>query len=129
MEAFCRISENRHDFVRLRYVRDDGLPASYIPDFIVRTGDGVYLVETKAQQQVTHPNVQRKLKAAVTWCERINALAPDLRGERAWHYAMVGESLFHDWRQKGARMSELLSFSRARAASAAHAQGSLALGD
>ena len=129
VEAFCKISENRHDFVRLRYVRDDGLPALYIPDFIVRTGDGIYLTETKAQQQVTHSNVQRKLKAAVTWCERINALPPDLRGERAWHYALVGESLFHDWRQKGARISELLSFSRARAASTAHAQGSLALGD
>ena len=65
----------------------------------------------------------------MTWCERIDALPPELRGERAWHYALVGESLFHDWRQKGARMSELLSFSRARAAPTTHAQGSLALGD
>lgn len=129
VEAFCKISENRHDFVRLRYVKNDGLSALYIPDFIVRTGGGIYLVETKAQQQVTHPNVQRKLKAAVTWCERVNALTPDLRGERAWHYALVGESLFHDWQQKGARMSELLSFSRARAALTTHAQGDLSLED
>ncbi len=129
VEAFCKISENRHDFARLRYIKDDGLPAFYIPDFLVRTAEAIYLVETKAQQQVTHPNVQRKLKAAVTWCERIDALPPELRGERAWHYALVGESLFHDWRQKGARMSELLSFSRARAAPTTHAQGSLALGD
>ena len=129
VEAFCKISENRHDFVRLRYVKEDGLSALYIPDFLVRTADAVYLVETKAQQQISHPNVQRKLKAATTWCERINALAPALRGERLWHYALVGESLFHDWREKGARLGELLAYSRARAAPTAQSQGGLQLGD
>ena len=129
IEAFCKISENRHDFVRLRYVKDDGTPALYIPDFLVRTADAIYLVETKAQEQVSHPNVQRKLKAATTWCERINALDPQQRGERQWHYALVGESLFHDWLQKGARLGELLAFSRARAVPTAQAQAGLALGD
>jgi type III restriction enzyme len=127
IEAFCKISENRHDFARLRYVKDDGLPAFYIPDFLVRTADTIYLVETKAQQQVGHPNVQRKLKAATTWCERINTLEPELRGDRTWHYALVGESLFHDWREKGARLGELLAFSRARAMPTAQSQGGLAL--
>jgi type III restriction enzyme len=129
VEAFCKISENRHDFVRLRYIKDDGMPALYIPDFLVRTADAIYLVETKAQEQISHPNVQRKLKAATTWCERINALDPQQRGERQWHYALVGESLFHDWLQKGARLGELLAFSRARAAPTAQAQAGLALGD
>ena len=129
VEAFCKISENRHDFVRLRYVKEDGMAALYIPDFLVRTADAIYLVETKAQEQVSHPNVQRKLKAATTWCERINALAPEQRGERQWHYALVGESLFHDWRDKGARLGELLAFSRARAAPTAQSQGGLAFGE
>lgn len=127
IEAFCKISETRHDFARLRYIKDDGLPAFYIPDFLVRTADAIYLVETKGQQQVGHPNVQRKLKAATTWCERINALEPEQRGGRMWHYALVGESLFHDWRQKGARLGELLAFSRARAAPTAQSQGGLSL--
>jgi type III restriction enzyme len=125
VEAFCKINENRHDFARLRYVKDDGLPALYIPDFLVRTVDAVYLVETEAQQPITHPNVQRKLKAATTWCGRINALDAEQRGGRDWHYALVGESLFHDWRQQGARLGELLAFSRARAAPTAQAQGGL----
>lgn len=127
VEAFCKISENRHDFARLRYIKDDGLPAFYIPDFLVRTAEAIYLVETKAQQQVSHPNVQRKLKAATTWCERINALDAEQRGGRVWHYALVGESLFYDWREKGARLGELLAFSRARAAPTAQSQGGLAL--
>ncbi|MGN2245937.1 DEAD/DEAH box helicase family protein [Frateuria sp. GZRR35] len=128
VEAFCKISENRHDFARLRYIKEDGLAAFYIPDFFVRTAEGIYLVETKAQQQVIHANVQRKLKAAVTWCERINALPPELRSDRPWRYALLGESIFHDWRQKGAHLAELLQFSRARPAAAASAQAGLQLG-
>lgn len=127
VQAFCKISENRHDFVRLRYVKSDGLPAFYSPDFLVRTGDAIYLVETKAQQQVNHPNVQRKLKAAATWCERINVLEPATRGERAWHYALVGEELFRDWQQKGARLGELLAFARVRPGLRLGAQGELGL--
>lgn len=128
VEAFCKISENRHDFARLRYVKEDGLPAFYFPDFLARTADGIYLVETKAQGQLSNPNVQRKLKAAATWCERINGLPADLRSERPWHYALVGESLFWDWKQKGARLGELLAFSRVRPALSAAAQGDLLLG-
>src|SRR5690606_7481528 len=91
IEAFCKFSEHRHDFARLRYVREDGLPGFYFPDFMVRTAETIYLVETKAQQQAIHPNVQRKLRAAATWCGRINELSPYDRSGREWHYALVGE--------------------------------------
>jgi type III restriction enzyme len=127
IQAFCKISEHRHDFVRLRYVRDDGLPGFYIPDFLVRTGSAVYLVETKAQQQTLHPNVQRKLRAASAWCKRINGLPDKHRHDRPWHYVLLGETLFWDWRQKGARLEDLLEFSRVRDAVGATSQGSLAL--
>ena len=126
IEAFCKISETRHDYVRLRYVKDDGLAAFYSPDFMVRTGDAIYLVETKAQQQTIHPDVQRKLKAAVAWCERINALPPHMRSERQWRYALIGESLFHDWREKDARLADLLAFAKVRPnLSASHQQNLL----
>lgn len=115
IEGFCKLSENRHDFVRLRYVRDDGMPAFYFPDFIVRTAEAIHLVETKAQQQVSHPNVQRKLRAAATWCQRINTLSADLRDGREWHYALIGETLFDDWRRNGASLRDLLAYSRVRA--------------
>jgi type III restriction enzyme len=114
VQAFCKVSETRHDFVRLRYVKEDGLPAFYSPDFLVRTAEAIYLVETKAQQQTTHPNVQRKLKAAVAWCERINGLDAGLRDDLPWHYVLLGENLFHDWRSKGARLGDLLNIARVR---------------
>lgn len=125
--AFCKISETRHDFVRLRYVKDNGMPAFYSPDFLVRTADAIYLVETKAQDQTSHPNVLRKRKAAAAWCERVNALPPELRSGLPWHYALVGESIFHDWRQNGARLGELLAYSKVRAATTVQSQSGLAL--
>jgi len=114
--AFCKISETRHPFARLRYVKEDGLPAFYSPDFLVRTTGAIYLVETKAQQQVIHPNVQRKRKAAVAWCERINALAPEHRQGLPWHYVLLGESAVQEWQSKGAHLAELLDFARLRPA-------------
>ena len=112
--AFCKISENRHDFVRLRYVKEDGLPAFYSTDFLLRTDKAVYLVETKAQGQLSSPNVQRKLKAAAAWCERINGLPVEQRSNLPWHYVLLGESVFWEWRDKGERLAALCDFSRIR---------------
>jgi type III restriction enzyme len=114
VQAFCKISENRYTFARLRYVKEDGLPAFYSPDFLVRTADAVYLAETKAQQQTTHPNVQRKLKAALAWCARINALTPEQRGGPPWHYVLLAENVVYEWQAKGARLAELLDYARLR---------------
>jgi type III restriction enzyme len=58
---------------------------------------------------------------------RTFGLAKELRGGLPWHYALVGESVFHDWRQKGARIGELLAFSKVREAPRRQAQGGLNL--
>ncbi|GAB1386299.1 hypothetical protein MASR1M59_14470 [Melaminivora sp.] len=123
--AFCKISETRHPFARLRYVKEDGLPAFYSPDFLVRTQEAVYLVETKAQQQVSHPNVQRKRRAALAWCERINALAPGHRQGLPWHYVLLGQDAVQEWQDKGGHLADLLDFARLRPAAQVSLQGSL----
>lgn len=125
VQAFCKINENRHTFVRLRYVKEDGLPAFYSPDFLVRTDDAVCLVETKAQDQTHHPNVQRKRKAALAWCERINQLSEAQRQGPPWHYVLLGESAVYEWQDKKARLSELLDFARLRPLAEASLQQSL----
>ncbi|MFM1980681.1 MAG: hypothetical protein RLZ68_1946, partial [Pseudomonadota bacterium] len=125
VQAFCKISENRHTFARLRYVKEDGLPAFYSPDFLVRTENAVYLAETKAQQQTMHPNVQRKLKAALAWCERINALTTEQRGGPPWHYVLLAEDVVYEWQAKGARLAELLDYARLRPLAGASLQKTL----
>ena len=114
IQAFCKVSENRHTFARLRYIKEDGLPAFYSPDFLVRTDGAVYLVETKAQDQISHPNVQRKRKAALAWCSRINTLTEEQRQSPPWHYVLLGETAIADWRGKGGRLADLLDFARIR---------------
>lgn len=120
--AFCKLSENRHTFTRLRYVKDDGLPAFYAPDFLVRTAQAIYLVETKATEQVMNPNVQRKCKAATAWCERINELPPADRANLPWHYVLLAENLVHEWQSQGERLAKLLDYARLRPLAHAFAQ-------
>jgi type III restriction enzyme len=114
VDAFCKLNEQKHSFTRLRYIKEDGLPAFYHPDFLVRCGDTIFLVETKAQGQMNSPNVKRKRRAAVAWCDKINALEPPQRSEAEWHYALLGEQIFYDWRDKGASIKEMLEYAKLR---------------
>lgn len=123
--AFCKISETRHTFVRLRYVREDGLPAFYSPDFLVRTKDAAYLVETKAQNQLTLPNVKRKRTAALVWCERINQLSDKQRKSPPWYYVILGSDDVNEWRNNNARLVDLLRYKRLVATGDATLQGFL----
>jgi type III restriction enzyme len=112
--AFCKVHEQKHDFLRLRYLKHDGAPGYYHPDFLVMTADKIYLVETKATDQTSHPNVKRKQKAAHAWCERINQLPSKDRMDMAWHYALIGEDFFYNWRDRGASMEDILEQARVR---------------
>ena len=60
-----RIDERRHWFLHRPYLKADEMPATYSPDFLVRTFEDVYVVETKAQNMVSEENVQRKRRAAI----------------------------------------------------------------
>ena len=114
VEAFCKINEQKHMFMRLRYVKENGLPGYYRPDFLARTVSAIYLCETKAETMLLLPDVQRKRRAAIAWCERVNELPAEERAGREWHYALIGEALFYEFRSKGASLEEVLNFARLR---------------
>jgi type III restriction enzyme len=88
VEAFCKVNEQKHLFMRLRYVKENGLPGFYSPDFLVRTEAGIWLTETKAQDQLIQADVIRKKTAAVAWCERLNELPEEQRSGRTWSYSV-----------------------------------------
>lgn len=94
VDAFAKLIEHKHTFARVRYLREDGLLAHYHPDFLVRCGERLFVVETKAQDQVSQANVRRKKIAAVRWTERVNQLPAELRSEATWHYCLLGEDAF-----------------------------------
>lgn len=111
VDALCKVIENRHTFARFRYVREDGMPAEYIPDFVVRIGADNYLVETKAQNQLSHQNVIRKKRAALRWVEKINELPSGKREDITWHYVLLGDATFYEWKSKNMTIRELLEYS------------------
>lgn len=112
IEAFIKIDEYAHEFLRRPYLRADGMPAQYSPDFLVRTASDIYVVETKAQANLTDENVHRKELAALHWCEQINELDPSLRSERQWHYVLAGEKNVDNWRKANESVSAFLAAAR-----------------
>ncbi len=112
VEAIVKVDERRHPFLARPYLKADGMPALYSPDFLVRTPDHVYVVETKAQSALSDENVRRKQEAARAWCARIAELPSALRDDRTWTYVLLGEGVVRDWHARGARASELLAFTR-----------------
>ena len=86
VECFLKINESQHAFATIFYLRTDGLLASYHPDFIVRTADNIYIIETKGDDKVRDMNVQQKKMASMEWCKKINRLDEDARMDREWTF-------------------------------------------
>ncbi|MEZ5209897.1 DEAD/DEAH box helicase family protein [Gordonia sp. (in: high G+C Gram-positive bacteria)] len=114
VEALAKVHEYRHEFLRRPYLKADGMPAQYSPDFLIRTPSTVYVVETKAQSALSDENVQRKQKAALAWCEQINELPEVQRDGRVWAYVLLGETIVDEWHKKNATVTDLLDYARLR---------------
>lgn len=92
---FLKINETQHAFASIYYVREDGLLASYHPDFLAATATHVYLIETKSDRDVNAANVRRKQLATLDWCGKINALPAAERMNRMWQYVLISETDFN----------------------------------
>jgi type III restriction enzyme len=115
VESFVKLLVEKHSFIRFRYLKEDGLMAQYHPDFLVKcNNEKIYIVETKAQDQISHPNVQKKQISALNWIDRVNALPPAMRRNATWEYVLIGDTFFNDWKRKGASMVEMLEFAKLR---------------
>lgn len=116
VERWVKISETRHRFASITYMRTDGLLATYHPDFLVATADKMYMVETKGQDKVHDRNVQQKRRAAVEWCDKINGLPADTRDGREWEYILLGEDEFYGLTMNGATFEDICRRCRISAA-------------
>ncbi|MBW7897474.1 hypothetical protein B188_22960 [Candidatus Brocadiaceae bacterium B188] len=112
VKAFLKISEIYHDFAHLSYIRSDGILSSYYPDFIIKTPKNIYLVETKAQEDIKDENVLLKKQSALDWLKKIDELKPQDRDDCGWSYALLGENTFYSMQSKGASLEEILEYSK-----------------
>jgi type III restriction enzyme len=116
VERWIKISETRHRFASISYMRTDGLLATYHPDFIVETNDRLYLVETKGTDKVKDRNVQQKRRAATEWCEKINQLPEQSRNGKEWEYILLGEDTFYGLSMNGATLTDIFNHCRVSSA-------------
>lgn len=112
VERFLKVSEGRHAFASLYYLRTDGLLASYHPDFMVCTATHIYIVETKGDDRVADGNVLQKRQAAAAWCAKINTLPSADRMGRTWEYVLLSESSFYPLARNGATLEEICRLNR-----------------
>lgn len=60
----------------------------YQPDFVAETVDCIYMLEPKARNEMTAPDVLAKKDAAVLWCSRATTHALS-NGGKPWKYALI----------------------------------------
>ena len=112
VERLIKINENKHTFAKLRYLRSDGMLATYYPDFMVKLADKIYIVETKASNQVDNPDVKQKKIGAVDWINKINELTPEQRMNSIWAYVLLTDTNFYARQAQNAGIKDILEMSK-----------------
>lgn len=112
VEAIIKINEYYHNFANIIYIRTDGFLSFYYPDFIIKTADNIYLVETKSDKDLNDPNVKQKQLATLDWIKRINGLESSDRMDRKWEYVLLGETHFYGLRDNNASIDEILQLAK-----------------
>jgi len=92
--AFSKL-DRRHR-LKISYRDETAILRNYEVDFIVKTKEKTYLVETKADKDIDSANVAVKARAALAWCEQASTLkAPEgLNQAEEWEYLLLSESVF-----------------------------------
>ncbi|MCX8521303.1 MAG: type III restriction endonuclease subunit R, partial [Rhodoferax sp.] len=60
----------------------------YIPDFVAETAEAIWMVETKARDDLQDAEVQAKATAAAQWCSHASAYAMRV-GSKPWRYLLL----------------------------------------
>ena len=117
-QAIMKINEYYHQFACVNYIRTDGFLSLYYPDFIVKTGGKIYIIETKADKDLNDPNVKQKRLATLDWIKRINSLNPKDRMDKVWEYILLGESHFYGMKSNNASIDEIFQLAKVTEANA-----------
>ena len=94
VKAYAKL-DKKHG-LKIPYRDEYGILREYEVDFIVKTEDAIYIVETKADRDLDKDTVAIKAKAAQSWCESASMADPprDLNQPKKWEYLIISESLF-----------------------------------
>ncbi|OHA03122.1 MAG: hypothetical protein A3C92_02185 [Candidatus Sungbacteria bacterium RIFCSPHIGHO2_02_FULL_53_17] len=114
VEAFGKIQPKKHP-LNISYRDKDGIKRDYFPDFIIKTKDKMYIVETKAEDEMQKAEgneknlIVLKARAAVSWCKTASQVSLANQPQQ-WEYLMLSEKTFNENRQLG--FDALMNFAR-----------------
>jgi type III restriction enzyme len=122
--AYVKLDQHKHNFA-VRYRNEFGIARDYYPDFIVKTKDKMYLVETKGDRDMSSPVVARKARAAIGWCEAASGIQPpaEFNQPQEWEYVLLSEKSYNHHGRAGfdallsacrAELQQLLAFGQGR---------------
>lgn len=80
--AFIKNDDRTLGF-RISYIDNNGFVRYYVPDFIAKTEDNYWILETKGKEDV---DVKHKDKRTEEWCEAVNN-----KQKEKWHYARINQ--------------------------------------
>ncbi|GEM_PF-5243874 len=75
------------------YVRKDGMISRCYPDFMIKTNNDIYLVESKRLKKILI--LRMLLQRKIDWINKINNLNADDRMSCKWHYSLVSDELLY----------------------------------
>jgi type III restriction enzyme len=106
VQAWFKPLERRHSLL-LPYRTRFGELSRYWPDFVVRTPDAMWLIETKAAKDKELNSIWDKAKAALEWCRTASQVEPPggHPGGAAWNQAKkwrYGILFDNEWDKKPA---------------------------
>ena len=64
----------------------------YNPDFLIETTTGKYMVEVKANNEVTADEVVSKAREGIKWCQFASTADPD---QKKWKYKLISDDNIH----------------------------------
>ena len=87
--AFMKNHQQTLNF-RISYIDTNGFVRSYIPDFIAKTKDTMWVIETKGREDI---DVKLKDKRAEEWCKQVSKLTG-----KEWVYKRIDQARFEKGR-------------------------------
>ena len=91
--AWCKL-QRRHGLA-IAYRDPSGILRTYEVDFIIRTADRIYILETKSDRDMELQSVGLKARAAKHWCQSISGAAGGPAGQPTdWEYLLLPQNVF-----------------------------------
>ncbi|MBU4222735.1 MAG: DEAD/DEAH box helicase family protein [Euryarchaeota archaeon] len=105
VEAYVKLNQYAHQF-SIPYINNMGHLVPYYPDFLVKTKDNMYIIETKSTKDAAN-DIDTKIKAiaASGICSKISMVKniPETNQPRIWNYVLLPQYIFDEMEGSGLR--------------------------